>query len=288
MTWQIILIIYLILGTASYLSRRHLAKSLARHNRLVNGFFFLVVLYPTGLVIALFNPHNLDVGWFNLVCVLIGSAVWPVIRLLSYRASKDIDAGLFTIICNLAPIVTIVAASILLQERLNDQQLLGASILIGSAFMATLPHLTRRSSTKIAGLDFAIVSVVLMGLATVFERWMLTRMDFGTYLILGWGAQTLWMVAFAWPDRKYINIFRDKNNLRQTIWYALSNTFAGVCFVAALKLSGNVSLVSAFASFMTVTVVLAAFFFLKEKEWLWYKVAAAIIGIIGLIVLNMV
>ncbi len=286
MTWQLLLTSYLILGTAAYLLRRSLATTLEQHNRLINGFFFIAVLYPLGLVVALFSNPNLSIGWQNLIILLVGSCVFPLINLLAFRASKDVDAGLYTILNNLTPIITIIAASILLSETLNSQQQLGAVIVITSTFLATLPRLRHRSTSSSIGMIFALMSVSLLGIAIVFERWMLTRIDFGAYLVFGWGAQTLWMAFAAWSERRNIIILKDKTNLKPILGYGITNAFKGLCFVGALKLSGNASLVGASASFMAVLVVLSAYFILKEKEWLWFKIGAAVLGTIGLIILN--
>ncbi|PLS81587.1 hypothetical protein CYG49_01665 [Candidatus Saccharibacteria bacterium] len=62
-----------------------------------------------------------------------------------------------------------------------------------------------------------------------------------------------------------------------------------VGYLLQRKLAKNLttaSVVSIFASFMTVLVVLSAYFFLKEKDRLWFKIGAAIVGTIGLIILN--
>lgn len=286
MTWQLLLTFYLILGTAAYIIRRQLATTLAQHNRLINGFFFIAVLYPLGLIVASLSNPNLSIGWLNLIILLIGSAIFPLINSLTFRASKDVDAGLHTIINNLTPIITILAATILLNESLNSQQQLGAVIVITSTFLAILPRLRHRSTSSSSGLIFALASVSLLGLAIVFELWMLTRIDFGAYLVFGWGAQTLWMAIVAWPERQNIRILKVKANFLPILGYGITNAFKGLCFVGALKLSGNASSVGASASFMAVLVVLSAYFILKEKEWLWFKVGAAVLGTVGLIILN--
>jgi uncharacterized membrane protein len=78
----------------------------------------------------------------------------------------------------------------------------------------------------------------------------------------------------------------DKKNFRPILLYCVSNSFKGVCFVGALKVSGNASVVSAFTSFLAVLVVVSAYFILKEKEALVLKLSAAAIGTTGLIILS--
>jgi drug/metabolite transporter (DMT)-like permease len=285
MSWQFLLVIYLLLNTAAYLLQRKLGQILAEHKRLISAFFFLIIHYPLGLIVAFNNSPNLHIGWLNALFLLIGSWVFPIIIVLSLKASKTVDAGLFTIMSNLIPVITIVAAMLLLHESLNSHQLLGAAIIIVSAFIITLPYLQHHSKSRASGLAAALLCFLLGGLATVYERWMLTRIGFGSYLIFGWGFQTLWTVIIAWPERKSISILLRKKYFMPVMGYALSASIKGVLFIAALSLT-SASLVTAFISFTAILVVLAAYFILKEKDWLWLKIVAATLGTIGLIILN--
>lgn len=286
MHWQILATAYLFLGTAAYLLRRNLAQTLAQHNGLINAFFFVVALYPMGLVVAAFTPHDLNVGWLNLFFLLFGSASFTAVNIIAFNANKHIDAGLYTIMNNVTPIVTISVAALLLNERLTHNQLLGAMIIIASAFLATLPRLRRNSNNSSAGIVLTLISVSLLGLAVVFERWMLGRIDFGAYLVLGWGAQTLWAVIYAWPDRQSVHILKSGKNFRPILGYGVASALKGLCFVGAIKLSGSASLVSSFTSFMAVTVVIAAYFILNERDHLWLKMGSAALGTVGLLVLS--
>lgn len=286
MSWQLLIAIYLVLSTATYILQKKLGTSLPNHKRLVSGFFFLAIHYPMGLLVAAFSSPHLAIGWLNMFFLLVGSWVFPIINIVTLRANKDIDAGLFAVLSNLTPIVTIVAASILLKEDLNHTQLVGAVIILSSAFLVTLPGLRFRGRSIASGLMFAVMAISLSGLATVYERWMLTRIDFGAYLILGWGAQTLWMTVVSWPQRKQLKALRNKKNFPALLSYALAASIKGIVFIGALRLTTNVSLLSAITSFLAVMVVIAAYFALKERRWLWYKVGAAIIGAAGLIILS--
>lgn len=287
MTWQLLLCVYLFLNTAAYLWQRRLGQTLAQHKRLVCAYFFLLIHYPMGLIVAAYSSPRLAIGWGNMLLLLIGSWVFPIIIVLSLKASKTMDAGFFTILSNLIPVVTIIAATLLLHEGLSSRQLFGASTIIASACIITIPMLLhRQASTRAVGVIAALACFILGGLATVYERWMLVRIGFGAYLIFGWGFQTLWTLVVAWPERKYLHILKDKRHFASLMGYSLSASLKGVLFIAALKLSGNASLVTAFISFTAIMVVSAAYFVLKEKDWLWLKIGAAIFGSAGLIILN--
>ena len=287
MNWQLLLVAYLILGTATFLWRRQLAKAFAHHNRLVNAFFFVAVLYPIGLVVSLFTSPDLAIGWTSLLLLLLGGSIFPLSNLLAYRANRDIDAGLFTIISNITPVVSIAAASIFLHETLTSKQLIGAAIILLAAIVVTVPQLKHHMIHNRVAMVFALTAVVIIGLGFVFERYMLTRMDFGAYLVFGWGAQMLWSVGLAWRERHSLqSMLRDVQLRVPLLGYSLSATLRGLCFVGAMALSGNASVVAAWISFLTVMVVLAAYFILKESELLWLKLGGASMGVVGLIMLN--
>lgn len=287
MTWQLLLIGYLVLGTASYLWRRQLAKTFAKANRLVNAFFFVAVLYPIGLFVAGLTTPDLSIGWASFWMLLVGGALFPFVNLLIYRANRDMDAGLFSIISDLIPVVSITAGWLLLNEGLSGRQLVGAAVILVAALLVTLPNLKHHMRNNRVAMICAVAAVILLGLGFVFERYMLTRMDFGAYIVFGWGLQTVWGVLFAMPERKSYKILFDPK-IRKKLWaYSLSSTFRGLCIVGALYLSGNVSVVMASASFLTVLVVVAAYFILKEKDWMWLKLGAATLGAIGLLLINL-
>lgn len=240
-----------------------------------------------GLLVAAFSSPEIMIGWRNLLLLAIGTWVFPITIVLSLKASKTVDAGFFTILSNLIPVVTIIAATLLLNEGLSGNQFLGAAIIIISACIITVPMLRhRRASTQAAGVAAALTCFVLAGLATVYERWMLIRIGFGAYLIFGWGFQTLWTLVVAWPERKYVHVLKDRRHLPSLLGYSVSASLKGVLFIAALKLSGNASLVTAFISFTAILVVSAAYFVLHEKDWLWLKIGAAVMGAVGLLILN--
>jgi drug/metabolite transporter (DMT)-like permease len=286
MAWQLLLIVYLVLSTATYLSRRQLAYSFAKYNRIVNAFSFVAAVYPIGLIVAMFTSPDLAIGWFNFFLLLLGGAIFPISYLLAYRANKDVDAGLYTIINNIAPVVSITLASLWLHETLSGIQLLGAGIILIATTLVTLPQVGKHLVKNRRALVCAFAAVVLIGLGVVYERYMLTRVDFGAYLVYGWGAQTLWMVALAWSERHTLKALKQAKMRRPLITYSVSLALRGLCFVTALRLSGNASYVVAFASFLPVLVVLSAFFFLKERDHLALKLGGAALGVCGLLLLN--
>src|SRR5699024_8140419 len=106
--------------------------------------------------------------------------------------------------------------------------------------LVTIPQLKHHMRHSRSALIYAGIAVVLIGLGFVFERYLMTRMDFGAYLIFGWGAQMLWGVLFALPERKSYKILLDPKIKGKLLGFSVTSALRGLCIGGALYLSGNV------------------------------------------------
>lgn len=284
--WQLLLVFYFLFGAGSYLLRRVLAQRIGEYNRLINAIFYLFFLLPAGLVLAFFFPHNLDVGPLNIMLLLGGSLIWPLYYIVAFRANTEVDVGIFTVINNLSPLVTLAIALSFLHESLRAPQFFGAGFLIGSGVLAASAKLGKRGASSWSGILLCLLTAFVLGVATVYERFMLTRVDFGAYLIWGWGSQIAWSVVLAGNDLKKLPLlFTKGSQTRSTlVAWAATSTLKSVAFILALKLS-SASLVSAASDFLSVVVVIAAYFYLREREHMLRKWFAAFIGAVGLLLI---
>jgi drug/metabolite transporter (DMT)-like permease len=287
MTWQLFLTCFLILGTIVALLQRQLGKTIPQYNRLVNGFFFIGVHYPLAIITALIIGFNAHISWNNIIILFIVGISYPLTNILAYRASKNVDAGLFGIINNLSPVITIALAGFLLAEDLTSQQFAGALIIVLSALSVSIVAYSRSSKSTRIGITLALLSVVLLGLDTVFESWMLKRIGMGSLLVYGLGFQTLWMAVFAWPQRGQIGSIINREYGPKVLTLSLAKSIKGIAFIAALYMSKSAAIVGAFTGFLPVMIVVSAYFFLKEKSHIKVKISAALAGLIGLVILSL-
>lgn len=229
MPWQIPITLYLIFGTINNLVSRKLGKTFSKYNKIINWIFFSICLYPMGVIVALTLGQSLYISWHSLVFILVGELIFPLISVIEYRANKDIDAGFFSIIKNLTPVITITTAWLLLNEGLSTWQILGATIIISSALIASLSSLSKKHhANKTKSVLLALLGIFLLGIAVTYERWMLTQMSFSAYLIYGWGAQTVWMTIIARPKRKDLEVFKDKSTNKFVLMYGFTKAFRGL------------------------------------------------------------
>ena len=285
--WQLLIIFYFIFGTTSYLLRRVLAQKIGEHNRLINAVFFLFFLLPAAIILSFFFPHNLHVGTLNLMLLLGGSLIWPLYYLISFHANKKVDVGIFTIINNLSPLFTLAIALPFLHETLRTGQFIGAGLLIASGVIAASSKIERHNLTSMSGIFICLLAALFLGVGVAYEGFMLNRVDFGAYLVYGWGAQVAWSLIFAPKELKKLPQLLGKAMGVRTIllaWGAAS-VLRSVSFISSLKTSGSASVVSAASDFLSVAVVIAAYFFLRERQHIISKVIAVVIGVAGLLLI---
>lgn len=282
--WQISIFFYFVFGATSYLLRRVLAQKLGEHNRLINSIFFLFFLLPAAIILSFFFPHNLNVGALNLFLLFGGSIIWPILGIISFRANKEVDVGIFTIISNLSPIFTLAIALPFLNESLRMPQFFGVGLLVLSGLLAASSQLNKHNRLSVNNILICLLSAIVLGVAVAYERFMLSRVDFGTYLIYGWGSQIIWSTILAGKELKKLSklFSKTEENRKTLIVWGVVNTLKSVAFILALKVSGSASIISAASNFMSIVVVITAYFYLKERQNMIHKWLAAGIGIIGL------
>lgn len=280
--WLIFLFLFFIFGATNSLMRRVLAQKFADRNKLLNGVAYVFFLLPGGIILSFFFPHDFDIGIANLLLLACGAIMWPLVHMFAFRANKTVDAGVYTIIANLSPLFTLVIAVPFLGEQLSLAQYLGIALLIVSSVIAVSPGIKKKDRVPIYGVLFALLSVGLLGVGIAFERFMLNRIDLGTYFALGWGFQVAWMALLAANEWKYLPQLMKKVGAPTLLAWGSANVLRAVSFIMALFLSGSASLMSGATNFISVFIVIAAFFILHERDHMWQKIIATLIGIFGL------
>lgn len=285
--WQLSIVFYFVFGAISYLLRRVLAQKLGDHNRLINAIFFLFFLLPAAIILSFFFPHNLNVGVLNLFLLFGGSIIWPILGIISFRANKEVDVGIFAIITNLSPVFTLAIALPFLHESLKMSQFLGIGLLILSGLVATFSQLKKHNHISTNSILICLLSAIVLGVAVAYERFMLNRIDFGAYLIFGWGSQIIWSAILAGKELKKLPKLFNKTaeKRKELIVWGVANTLKSVAFILALKISGSASVISAASDFMSIVVIIAAYFYLRERQHMIHKWLAAGIGIAGLLLI---
>jgi drug/metabolite transporter (DMT)-like permease len=283
--WLIFLFAFFILGATNALLRRVLAQKFADRNLLVNGIFYVFFLAPAAVALMLIFPPTLSISPTNLALCVVGSLMWPLFNIAAFRASKSIDAGIYTIIANLSPLFTLMVAVPFMGEQVTGVQYLGIGLLMISGVIAVVPGI-KNKTIVLSGVLFALLSTVILGFGVAYEKFMLDRLDLGTYILFGWGSQIMWMALLATGEWKYLPYFIKQVGLKTVLFYGSANALKSCCFILALFFVGSASIMSGATEFISIVIIAAAFFILHERDHIAQKIIGAIIGIIGLVLLT--
>lgn len=283
--WQVALLGFFVFGTTAYIVRRMLMRHRESSSKLFNLIFWLLFFMPSGWVVGFILPHDMNIGWENAALLFAGAIFWPIVGLVGFRANKEVDTGVYAIINNLSPIITLGIAVTLLSETLNMRSGSGIALLILSGLIVAYPLLREGTHSSRYGLFLCGITVLAGGIGAAYEKWMLTRVGLGAYMIYAWTFQTIWLTALARSEIfTALRFFKtaDQHAKRLVAIFGVSNVLRTICFQTALYL-GTASVISASSNFLAVTVLIAAYFVLKEKKYLGYKIGATVVGITGLL-----
>lgn len=288
MAWQLAILISIVAGVATALIRRHYAQKSLLPSTFPPAISFVFGIAPLGIIAGLILPHHVIwTGVIYLLFAILASSI-ALCNWLNFKSIKYLPVTQYQIISQTQVVMIIVLGWVLLNERLNLHQSLGALLLLAAAGLAILAPVKAVLSIH-KGLHKSAVIFDLLGsffgaIALVTEKVILGHMDIGAYLIFGYSVQALGILVWATKD---INNSTVKLITRREIqWFAtlgMANGVTGVFYVIAVVRSNNVSLIASISPVTLPLIAFGAYLFLKEKENLRLLWAALGLGIIGLL-----
>lgn len=290
MPWQIIFTLYLGFAVALTLARRKLALSNTIPASLVTAVSYVLGVMPISILVGLAIPHEIawsgwTIGLLAIEGLCIGAFNW-----IALVAIKHLPAAHFQTIFQLNAVVIIALGWILLGETLSIAQLMGGVLILGSGILAIWAPAGAGKQAQCKPADFrrgvalTLVGTVVMGVGLVAEKAALGHMDVGAYFIYGFGAQCIavLLIACTQVSTKHLKLLTKKRVGEATL-LGLIGVGVGFTYIAALALSGNVSLISALKAIALPLTAVAAHFALKERDnskMLW---AAILLGVCGIV-----
>ena len=285
-SWQVAISIYLLLSTTFALVYRHFAQQHPGQALLSSALMYLLTVTPFGIFWALYSgdisfsfPVHL---WFFL---LLGGVFFALANIIAFIANSQVDAAQFSLLSNFKLITTILISSLVLQERLSFQQLIGVTLVLSAAVILISGKLTRKTVHFDRFTWLAVLSAIFMGSGISNEKFLLDNLTFSTYLIVGWGFHTLAMIVIAGKQMTRAKALLTRKSSWQLVGLGLLKTFGGFALVYALSESDNSSLISGITSYKTALVVMGSYFLLREKEHILIKIAGTILATTGLLLL---
>lgn len=274
---------YFIAATASPLQRRWLAtnKNIENKGQVHFAFQVMCVLAFFSLFLPLFSPFVLTgntsyIVLLSLACGVFGAGYF----ISSYTAQKHVEAGVSTLVSNTYTPVTIILATLFLNEKLASVQIFGTVLLFIGMIVVSKKHRIGKFKFDKYFLLMA-ASGVMLGVLLTAERALQKMTGLTAATMLSWWSQCLFLgLAVLLAHSKSEYTFKD---------IAVTGTLRflqAISFVILMFVSGNLSVISAVTTFKVVIIFVAAAIFLKERDDLSRKIVGSLIALAGLLFMH--
>jgi len=287
MTWQLAILAHQILETVFALIYRNYAKKHTHDHYVTNAVMYLATVVPFGIIWSI-TQGGVSLDFSNSIWWFFGLAglLFALGNITAFKANTRVEASQFAIITSFRTVVVVIASWLLLSERLTPTQMTGAIIVFAASLFVI--SLNRRADAK-SKLGFysiiAAVSAILMGLAVTNEKYILNSVDIATYVVIGWGLQAFFMTVLANRQLARVPQLVKDGSIKTILLLGGLRTVAGFCFINALQLSNNASLIASIAALQIILVTIGGYIFLNEKKYGVQKFVAASAAFVGVILL---
>ncbi|KKP67638.1 MAG: hypothetical protein UR66_C0012G0002 [Candidatus Moranbacteria bacterium GW2011_GWE1_35_17] len=274
---------YFVAASASPLQRRWLAtRKNANNTGQINLAFrvaFITVILS--LLLPIFKPFYFQGSPLALIVLTLVSGVFGAGYFISfYTAQKYVEAGISTLVNNIYTPITIVLATLFLNEKLTTIQILGTALLLIGMVIVSKKH--RIGTFKFDKYFMLMVlSGIMLGVSLTAERALQKTTGFTAGTMLSWWSQcALLGIATLVTGNK--NEYTKKDVAITGVLRFLQS----LSWVILIFSVGNLSLVSAITTFKIVIIFIAAAIFLKEREDLPRKIIGSLVALAGLLLMK--
>ena len=282
MTWQVAIFLNLILSAVFTLIQRSVSKQFTSHARVAVAFIYVGFVCPLGIIYGLLNYDiNFSFSLSTWIFLIIAGFLYALANIGFYRSNAHLDAAQYVILINLSSVFTVIIAAIFLSERMSLVQLAGVAILVSAAGLVSVRRTTGRTFKISVWSLLAIIAALLLAAALTFEKHLLGQMNIGTYMIVGWGLQTLAMSVLAIGEWRTIKDF-SKVGIAKLSSLGIIRFLQGVTFVYAVS-QANVGLLASIISYQAVLVFIGGIIFLNERNHLIIRFLGSMLATIGLL-----
>lgn len=288
MSWQIAIGLSILASIFTILVQRRYSLRSNVPETFATATSYLLGVMPVGIIVGLGIPHAVSWGWWLGLLLIICASSMAVGTWIGFKVVKLIPVAPFQTLSRFTSIVTIALGWLVLGEKLNTYQLVGAVLLLlAAALAAWAPVKNIQAPEKRVHFQAVILTLVaaaLLGISLVTEKAILSYAQVGGVLIFGWGSQTVAMLLLALKDSSRANL--RKYGLYEMRWswlMGLTNGIAGAFYVYSLNKSNNISIITALTAVTLPLAVFGAHIILKEREnskLMLFSLALCFIGLL--------
>lgn len=272
---------YFVAATASPLQRRWLAVNRREESQIALAFHTLLIISVCGLILLFFSPFSLHGNGFHIAMLSVVCAISGALFILgSYTAQKHVDAGVTNLVVNVYTPVSIILATLFLDEKLKGAQIIGTMLLLIAVVVVSKKHRLGRFKFDRYFL-MMFLSGVMLGIAISAERGLMKTTGFTAGTLISWWSQCLALGILMLVTRS-----RTVYSIRDTLATGGLRFLQAISWVTLLNAVGNLSVVSSVTTFRVVTVFSAAAIWLHETEDMKRKIIGCLIALVGLLLMK--
>jgi len=284
MTWQILIAISIILYSVSVVLQRKILKNNTTDPISFAILFQFGVSIVVGIIVLLFWHKivipDLRPVWIGLLAM---SVLYGLANIFIFRSLKLTEASKFTVIFSSKTFFAILGVWLFFGEKLNSNQMIGAVLIFVGIIVVSGKEIFHKINK---GDLFAVLAAAFFGLANTTDRYLIGSFDPYSYVVIGFFLPGVF-ISLMHPKKvaeigKQIN----PNFLTKLIPLLIMYGFSAAAFFSAMQKTTNTSQLFSINSVSSVVVVVFAAILLKEKDHFGRKLLASIIGLAGLVLLN--
>jgi drug/metabolite transporter (DMT)-like permease len=203
---------------------------------------------------------------------------------LTLVAQKHIDTAPYMVLRQVAVPTSVILSTVFLGESLTLAQAVGMMIILfGSYLIASnggkikLKHIGKYEL-------MAIVYGVFLAFYSIASRYLQLETSLSTILVIGGLLEIIpnILVASGVKSKSHESKI-NKNDIFLACLIGLFSAMHIVAFWLAVYYAGNIALISSLGSFRIVTIFVASYIFLKEKDDLKMKIVGTLLALLGLL-----
>ncbi len=283
MSWQIFVAISIVASAVSAL----LQKLIIRKDKINPIVFSAVFQIAIGLMIGIivlftgFRIPNLAPIWLNLLLMPI---LYGLGNVAKFQSIKRIDASEFTVLFQVSTLVTVTVAVLCLGEIFKIYEVVGLALIVLAVILVTFK---KRITFKLSEGEFwALGCAVAFGIAFANDAYILRTFDLWTYTFLAFFVPGMLTLAYLGKQAKQASRLFEKESVVGFLLSAAIYSVAAVTVYYAYQIGRNAAQIASLTPTYSILVVILAAIFLHERDYLPRKFAAAVLAVLGIMLLK--
>lgn len=225
--------------------------------QLMVALIFLTYTILTGT----FSQPNLDGIWVNIFTMTL---LYGLGSILTFWAYKTAEASEVSVIFSSSALWSVLAATILLSEKIQMKSLFGMFLILLSLIIINI-----RKTLWIIGKGhfFAILGAAMFGIAFANDAFILKRYDnVASYMVIAFAFPSFISLIFK-PNAIFdISYFFKPKILTRVLLCSFSYSLAAISIFSAIKAGGQASTINMLRQSGVIFTVALSYIFLKEQD----------------------